>query len=424
MVNLIKTQFIEPNNVFKIFDFLNQSVPVLIGIFIFFNPFPHTTAFKEISFYLSVFIVVVLILFGRTEFSFKTPLLVPFGLFVFWAFIGIFFALNKENTIHDFYSHLIRYVILYFIIINFFNSKKRLICLSWIIIISSTVFSFGGLFYYYFIKGEELWSRFGTVVFTQTSVNIIGVISISAIILALNILLNEKQFYRKVFLTFCLVTLFIGMFMTQTRSSLIGLFLAGVIMFIKNKKQIFLLTMIFLIVVSATPFENRFFSFENLLYNERIPNYYITYEIIKRYPIIGIGFGMQTYGEDINLEDYREKIPSNISSISDFNLGDPHNMVLDIAVRLGVVGLAFFLFIGFVFFKMNWNIVKYGKDEILRRWGLCLSAALIGVSIIGLFQPIFSHMPEVVFCIIFSMTTIIWRLNDPTAKDIHQRSLD
>ena len=95
--------------------------------------------------------------------------------------------------------------------------------------------------------------------FTQTSVNIIGVISISAIILALNILLNEKQFYRKVFLTFCLVTLFIGMFMTQTRSSLIGLFLAGVIMFIKNKKQIFLLTMIFLIVVSATPFENRFF---------------------------------------------------------------------------------------------------------------------------------------------------------------------
>ena len=140
MVNLIKTQFIEPNNVFKIFDFLNQSVPVLIGIFIFFNPFPHTTAFKEISFYLSVFIVVVLILFGRTEFSFKTPLLVPFGLFVFWAFIGIFFALNKENTIHDFYSHLIRYVILYFIIINFFNSKKRLICLSWIIIISSTVF--------------------------------------------------------------------------------------------------------------------------------------------------------------------------------------------------------------------------------------------------------------------------------------------
>jgi O-antigen ligase len=349
--------------------------------------------------------------------------LFPFGLFVSWAFIGIFFALNKENTIHDFYSHLIRYIILYFIIINFFNSKKCLLYLSWVIVISSTVFSVGGLFCYYLIYGETLWTRYGTTIFIQTPVNVIGVICIFAIILALNLLLSERQLYRKVFLAFCIFGLFMGVFMTQTRSSLIGLFLAGVIMFIENKKQIFLLTMFFLIIIVVTPFKTRF-SLESIFYNERIPNYFITYEIIKSHPIIGIGFGMQTYGKDISLEDYREKIPSNISSISDFNLGEPHNMVLDVAVRLGVVGLAFFLFIGFVFFKMTWNIVKYGEDKILRRWGLCLAAAFIAISFIGLFQPIFSHMPEVVFCVIFSMVTIIWRLNDHAAKDIHQRSSD
>ena len=141
MISQTKTKSTKFNNNFKIFDFLNQSVPVLMGVFIFFNPFPHTTAIKEISFYLSVVIVVALILFKRTEFSFETPLLIPFGLFVSWAFIGIFFSLNKENTIHDLYSHLIRYIILYYIIFNFFNSKKRLVCLSWVIIISSTVFS-------------------------------------------------------------------------------------------------------------------------------------------------------------------------------------------------------------------------------------------------------------------------------------------
>jgi O-antigen ligase len=163
MVNLIKTQFTKPNNVFKIFDFLNQSVPVLVGVFIFFNPFPHTTAFKEISFYLSVVIVVVLVLFKRTEISLKTPLLIPFGIFVFWSFLSIFWALNVENSIHDFYSHLIRYIILYFIIISFFNSKKRLVCLSWVIIISSTVFSVGGLIYYYLILNNSLSVRFGTI---------------------------------------------------------------------------------------------------------------------------------------------------------------------------------------------------------------------------------------------------------------------
>ena len=67
MIEQTKTHFITSNNGFNIFDFLNQSVPVLMGIFIFFNPFPHTTAIKEISFYLSVVIVVILILFKRTK---------------------------------------------------------------------------------------------------------------------------------------------------------------------------------------------------------------------------------------------------------------------------------------------------------------------------------------------------------------------
>ena len=113
MINQTKTKITKFNNDFKIFDFLNQSVPVLMGVFIFFNPFPHTTAIKEISFYLSVVIVVALVPFKKTEFSLKTPMLVPFGLFVFWSFLSIFWALNVENTIHDLYSHLIRYIIIY-----------------------------------------------------------------------------------------------------------------------------------------------------------------------------------------------------------------------------------------------------------------------------------------------------------------------
>ncbi len=417
MINHTKTLSTKSNNDSKIFNFLNQSVPVLIGIYIFFNPFPHTTSIKEISFYLSVVIVLVLVIFKKTEFILRTPLSLPFGLFVSWAFIGIFFALNKENTIHDFYSHLIRYIILYFIIINFFNSKKRLVCLSWVVVISSTIFLAGGLFYYYLICGRNLSARFGIDVFIQTPVNVIGVISIFAIFLAINLLCSERQLYRKVFLSFCLVTLFVGVFMTQTRSSLIGLFIAGVLMFSENKKIILIFTLTILIMIAVTPFKNRF-PLENLLYNERIPNYYITYEIIKSYPIIGIGFGLQTYGEDISLEDYKEKIPPKIKSILSRTLKEPHNIVLDIAVRLGVVGLIFSFYIIFVFFKITWDIVKYGKDKILKGWGRCLAAAFIAVSFIGLLQPIFSHMPEVVLCMIFSMVTIIWRFNDHAAKDV------
>jgi len=398
---------------FELSKFLEQSIPVLIGIFIFFNPFPHTTAIKEISFYLSVFIVFILIVLRKIDFSFKTTLLIPFGLFIIWSFIGLFFALDKENSIHDFYSHLLRYIILYYIIINYFNSKKRLMYLSWVIVISSALFIIGRLFYYYFILGGSLSSRFG--LFEQGSVNIIGVIAVFAFTLALNNLFNENHLYLKVFLTFSFMTLFLGLFMTQTRSSLIAVLIALIVLFHRNKKYMFVFLSFILLMGAISPMKQRLQSSADEI-TDRISINYLALEVIKEYPIIGIGFGLQTFGR-LDLKKYQKKLLPKYQTRR--IIADAHNIVLDVAVRLGVVGLVFFFYIIFVFFKMCWGIIKYGKNDFIKNWGGCLAAAFIAVFVIGLFQPIFSHMPEVVVCTIFSMTTIVWRLNnEPISKDI------
>jgi len=91
-----------------------------MGIFLFFTPFSHTTAIKEICFYLSIFVVLIIICSKKIDFSFKSPLSLPFALFTVWAFIGLFFALYKKNSIHDFYAHLLKYLAIYYIMINFF----------------------------------------------------------------------------------------------------------------------------------------------------------------------------------------------------------------------------------------------------------------------------------------------------------------
>jgi len=390
-----------------------------MGIFIFFNPFPHTTAIKEICYYLSVVIVTILILSKKIDFTFKTPLLLPFGLFILWSFLSIFFAFDKENSIHDFYSHLIRYIILYYILINFFNSEKRLVYLSWVIIISSSIFIIGGLIYYYFIL-EENSLKFG--IFPQASVNIVGVIAVFAIFLALNHLRNENHLYLRAFLAFSLLVLLIGLLMTRTRSSFLAIFLAGIFYFYKNKKWMFVFLILILMIGAVSPLKDRF-QFNNpkrmfiTLRNDiRIKMNYLTLEVIKEYPIIGIGFGLQTYSK-IDLEKYQKRLPQKYHQIN--IIADPHNIVLDIAVRLGVPGLVFFFYIIFVFLKMCWNIIRHGKDNFMKNWGRCLTACFIAVSTIGLFHPVFSHMPEVVFCTIFSMATILWRLNTkPISKDI------
>ena len=94
-------------------------------------------------------------------------------------------------------------------------------------------------------------------------------------------------------------------------------------------------------------------------------------------------------------------------------------MFFDIAVRLGVVGFVLFFYIIFVFFKMCWDIIKYGNDDFIKNWGRCLAAAFFSFLFIGFFQPVFSHMPETILCVMFSMLTIVRRLdNERISKDI------
>jgi len=215
-------------------------------------------------------------------------------------------------------------------------------------------------------------------------------------------------------LAFFILVLSIGFLVAQERSSFLAIFLAGFFFFYKNKKWLLVFLILILMIGTISPWSNRLqlHNPEKMLINlrndVRIKINLLTLEVIKDNPIMGIGFGLQTYGE-LDLERYQKRLPQKYHQKN--IVADPHNIVLDVAVRLGVPGLAFFFYIISVFLKMCWNIIRHGKDNFMRNWGRCLSACFIAVFTIGLFHPVFSHIPEVVFCTIFSMATIIWRLN-------------
>lgn len=406
----LKPQLAKLKADFQLFEVLNKSIPVLMGIFIFFNPFPHTTSIKEICFYLSVFIVLVVLSFKKTKCSLKTPLFLPFGLFVGWAFLGLFFALNKENSIHDFYAHLLKYIVLYYILINFFTSRKRLVALSWIIIVSATIFSIGGLFYYYFILGNSLATRYALGLFSEIPTNLIGIVTVFAIILSLHHLFTEIQLYRSATLIICLFPLFAATLLTQARGTFLALTLAIILVLSKREKALIVLLSIIVIVVAVAPIGNRFAQ-KDILHDIRIAANLITFEILKDYPITGIGFGMQAYGNGIDLGAYNEKVPEKYRHKSKKILTDPHSMLPSTLVRLGFVGLVLFLYILGTFLRMCWRSTKYGKDDFIKNWGLCITSAFVAFFVIGIFEPVFSHVPEVVLFTIFAMMTILWQLN-------------
>ena len=380
-----------------------------MGVFIFCNPFPHTTAIKEISLYLSVFIVLILIVFKKIDFSFKSPLTLPFALFTGWVFIGLFFALDKENSLHDFRAHLLKYLVFYYILIGFFNSRKRLVWLSWLIIISVAMLSVGEIYYFYFMLGNSFSAKLVTGL-PEIPVNWIGYLTVPATVFSLHHIIKKNNPYIKALSLACLLPLCSLSFLTQARSTMLALCLAVFISGLKNKKVLGVCVAIILIGIAVSPIKNRFISF-NPISDLRLDIHYTTFEIIKDYPILGIGFGMETFRNEkaVRLDQYNERVPQKYRQAHIHN--DPHSSLFSIAVRTGLVGFGLFLYILFTSLRMILDCIMRSENDFISRWGRTVASAFIAIFFIGIFEPFFSHVPEVVFYTILAMATIIWNIH-------------
>ncbi len=397
-------QFNEQNTKDNIYYILSYSFPVL----------PHTTAIKEICFYLAIIITLFLIVFKRGSFIFKTPLTYPLMFFLLWSFLSIFWSLNVENSINDVRAHLLNHIILYFLLINFFNSNKRLASLAWIVAISATAFSIIGMFYYYTTSDTPInmirlgYLLNGVNVSTELPVNFIGTITVFAVIICLHFYFQEFRLYHRVSIIACMIPSFIATLSTQSKGTFLSLIIAStILMLLKTKKiALFLFLAMVLLIVVLTPLKDRL---NTNSIKDRLKINYITCEVIKDYPILGIGFGMQTFINNIDKESYVNRTPKKYRPAEIYT---PHNLLLDITVRLGLIGLLLFLYIIFVFGKMCFKIIRYAKNDYIRDWGICTVSAFVAYFVIGMGEPVFLFRPStIVFYVILAVITILWHLN-------------
>jgi len=382
------------------------------------------TAIKEICFYLSFFIVFVLIISKKTDFSFDTPILIPCILFICWVFLGLFFALDRENSIHDFRAHLLRYMAIYFILINFFNSRERFKRLSRIIIISSVTYSMWGIVYFYIILGHSWATRFSYggskgLLGYEVAGNSICALMIFTILLLLNEMMDGSS-RRKAALALCLVPQVVLVFLIQSKGAYMALFLSLMILLWRNKKILLSVLILLVIVTALSPIKGRLsglITTDHLFMHLRIKMMFTTLEIVKDYPVMGIGFGNETYGETVDLERYTKRVPAKYRQGRSRIVAAPHNIFLNILVRTGIVGLAFFMSILIVFIGMCWKCMSDGEDDFIRKWGLCIFSVFISFLVIGMYEQMFHHFAEVILYTILAMGTIVWRMRS-SVKDI------
>jgi O-antigen ligase len=402
----------------KFFAVLTFAIPLLVGIYLFFSPFPHTTAIKEFCFYLSLLALIALLIFKKTNFSLRSPLTLPFGLFFLWGIFGLFFALDFTNSVHDMRAHFLKYVIIYYLLVNYFNSHKKLEILSWVVISSATIFSLGAIIDFYFIDRNPFSLRLG-VTFLEIHTDYIGFVSIFALCLTLNKLLNEKSIIIKSLVIISTFILCLTTLLTQSKGSLIAILIAIIILSYLNKKILIFLIIAVLLVIMIPGFKERI-NPKYIFQNERIQINALTMEIIKAHPLTGIGFGMQIYGNQnlVDLKKVDSKLPKKYQGgVEGVFIGSPHNTMLDIAARTGIVGLLLFLSIVVMALWMLWKAGKSVKSEYFKSWIVCTFAAFLSFMIAALFADTTFGPQAIVFYTVLAMITILWNIKEQNKSE-------
>ena len=390
----------------RFFILLNLLLPVFMGLYVFLNPMP-LSSISEILFYSSVVVLLFLIFFKKTEFTLRTPLTLPYALFLIWVIIGLFFTLDFKNSIHDIRAHLLAYWIIFYLLVNYFNSKKKLEALSWVIILSVTFFSIGAIIIYYFIEGFSFNERLGGT-FKEMYTGWMCLITVSAIPLMLNELYRANTLYSRLLLTFGFLITTIATLLNQSRAALIGIMVALLIMCMDNKKNIILvvITIFFMVLIPGIRERVSNKGLDDIRSNINR----LSIEIIKDYHLTGVGFGMQIFGNPdvLNLEKYNQRLPKQYQQ--HVIRTAPHNIILDIAVRTGIIGLLLFSYILICALFMIWQVWKQTKNEDLRSWAICLLACLASFMTQSLFNDTTYNSRAVAFYTILAMITILWNL--------------
>jgi len=389
----------------KIFFFMNNAVPLLMALFLLLIPFTQHTAIREICIYSSILFALILTLTKKTDFSFRSPLTLGFVMFLLWALLGLPFALNKPNTIHDIYAHLLKYMAVYYLLVNFFCSRKRLLILTWVMIVSGTIYCIWYVSYFYLYLGNNISTRMVLYPYRDY-------IYVFSFLLAVNLLfkLKQKKWFVRVIPLVCIFSTLTAILLSQTRNALLAIVLGLGVYFFRYKKGAILVLLTIFMVTLFIPGLMQRFDFNRLMDNERITINLTTIEIVKDYPIFGIGFGMQTYGykEYIDLQSYLMKIPKKYQHHG--IIGSPHNLLADTCVRTGLIGLGFFLCIIFCYVRMGFVLIKKAEDNFIKDWGLCFLACFAGFFTQSMFGDAAFGLQAIVCYTILAMMTILWRI--------------
>lgn len=371
---------------------ISDALPWCFILFVFGVPFSIVWAHIALGLWLLVWFISLAL--GQTQWK-RTPLDVPVLIFLGVDLLTGLLGIDPAKSLVHFVS--LWHVAIYMLVVNTVTDKRWLRRgLAVLLIMAGLNASYGIAQYFwkglYFFRSEDFimeWSHsltreLGTY---DQSMTFAGQIVLVGLV-GLSLLMWWKRITTAWWWGLPVVIMLIATVLSYERNAWLGE-IAGILALglIKGKRFVIAIGLVVtLIVLLMSTLEPNFFSYRvksigdtTFLSNrQRIEMVKVTFGMLKAHPFLGVGGG--NYGQAS--EPYRHKYGV-------ISKSHPHNNLLSQTAEKGLLGLAAFLYIWYVFFKESWSAWRYASDDLSRTLAAGGIAALIGFHVSGMFEANF-----------------------------------
>jgi putative inorganic carbon (HCO3(-)) transporter len=315
----------------------------------------------------------------------RTELNKALGIFIAVNVLPVIFSVNLALSLRGFFGKVLKFLAIYFMLVEVINSKRRLKIVLIAIIFSAVLIVLDAGAQYFrgvdFLRGHELgWYSFGASFNTASDFSawLIVIIPIFIGIIAANIIPDIKL---KIFLFLSIIIQFLYLLKTYSRGAWVGFAVGSYLMFCYFVRSLILRVVILCLIavifllpiflpqsiksrVSDMLYTNFNFVYTVVARVKSIPQissgpnviraklWKESLEMIKDYPLIGCG--LNTYS--VVARDYKSFDGGGIY---------PHNSYLQMAAETGLLGLFAFLWVLFSFFKMGLQHFNQKRDYLV-----------------------------------------------------------
>lgn len=285
--------------------------------------------------------------------------IISFGLLTIYFLIQSLFTNDISISLKHSFG-MVRFIILFFAVLYVFNTKEKIKNVFLVSFLALFIVNFDSLYQYIFkvdLFGKPMYGN-GSRLTAWTDMPVVNLYSgeFFGLLLASYFLLENK--YRK-FAVFSIVFFVVIFFLSGNRSPIVALFSTlFIIGLVSQYRKYFIFLFIGLgLVFSLTLFNDKLYKGYSAILNPtsntatsgRHQIYKTAFEIIKDKPLLGIGGGMFRYDfKEYYLKIYNENSTDRFEKVwletAPFH---PHNVLLDLIVSWGLIGLFLILYISY-----------------------------------------------------------------------------